>query len=130
MAGELESTHTTFLTPFDAPIWERKRTRQLFDFDYINEVYQPQHKRIYGYYTMPILHRASPGGRLDAKAHRQEGMFEVRSSHLEPGIAVNGQLNADLAETIQDCATWHKAPNVVLQKTSPTELLNAPGNYF
>lgn len=130
MAGELEATHTTFLTPFDALIWDRKRTRQLFDFDYTIEVYQPQQKRIYGYYTMPILHRGSLVGRLDAKAHRQEGMFEVRSIHLEPGIAVNGQLTADLAGAIQNCATWHKTPSVVLQKTSPTELLPALRNYF
>ena len=130
VAGELEATHTTFLTPFDALVWDRKRTKQLFDFDYTIEVYQPQHKRVYGYYTMPILHRGSLVGRLDAKAHRQEGMFEVRSIHLEPGIAVDEPLAADLAEAIQNCATWHKTPRVLLQKTSPTELLPVLSNYF
>lgn len=128
--GQLEATHSTLLSPFDALIWDRKRTKQLFGFDYTIEVYQPQHKRIYGYYTLPILHRGELVGRVDAKAHRQKGEFEVRSIHLQPGIEPDACLCEDLAATLQSCANWHRTPKVILQKTSPETLLPLLNNYF
>jgi len=126
----LEATLTTLLSPFDALIWDRKRAKQLFDFDYSIEVYLPQHKRVYGYYLLPILHRGELAGRLDAKAHRQKGIFEVKSIYLEPGTRMDETLTASLAAMIRDCAAWHKTPEVQLGKTQPAELLPLLQNYF
>jgi hypothetical protein len=128
--GKLEPHHTTLLSPFDALIWDRKRTKQLFGFDYTIEVYQPQHKRIYGYYTLPILHRGRLLGRVDAKAHRQNGDFEVRSIHLEPGEETTNELYMDLAGALQSCADWHRTPHVILKKTQPAEIQPILGDYF
>lgn len=127
---EFEAQHTTLLSPFDALIWDRKRTKQLFGFDYTIEVYQPQHKRIYGYYTLPILHRGQLVGRVDAKAHRQKGEFEIRSVHLEPGVEPDEHLGADLAAALKSCADWHNTPKVILQKTNPETFLPVLVNYF
>lgn len=127
---EFEAQHTTLLSPFDALIWDRKRTKQLFGFDYTIEVYQPQHKRIYGYYTLPILHRGKLVGRVDAKAHRQKGEFEIRSVHLEPGVEPDEHLGADLAAALKSCADWHNTPKVILQKTNPETFLPVLVNYF
>ena len=64
------SRGTTFLAPFDSFLWHRARTRKLFGFDYTIEVYVPGHKRVHGYYSLPILHDGRLIGRLDAKNHR------------------------------------------------------------
>ena len=121
-AGELRPTRTALLSPFDPLVWDRARARELFGFDYRIEVYTPAEKRRYGYYTTPILHRGALVGRLDPKAHRKEGIFEVRAIHLEPGVGVTGELAESLREMLRECAEWHGTPQVVVRRSDPPEL--------
>src|SRR6266851_6048192 len=81
------SDGTTLLAPFDSLLWHRDRVSRLFGFDYRIEVYTPGPKRVHGYYTLPILHHGHLIGRLDAKAHRAEGLLEIRHAHFEPWCA-------------------------------------------
>jgi uncharacterized protein YcaQ len=81
------SEGTTLLSPFDSLLWNRDRVARLFGFDYRIEVYTPGHKRVHGYYTLPILHDGQLIGRLDAKTHRADRRLEVRHVHLEPWFA-------------------------------------------
>ena len=120
--GELRATHTTLLSPFDPVVWDRARARALFDFDYTLECYVPEAKRRYGYYVLPILRRGRLIGRLDAKAHRAERMFEVRSIHLEPDALPTDALVADVAAAIAACAHWHDTPQVVVRASDPRQL--------
>jgi uncharacterized protein YcaQ len=110
--GTLASTVTTLLSPFDPVIWDRKRAVALFDFDYAIECYLPAAKRKYGYFVLPILNRGSLIGRIDAKAHRTQQVFEVKSLHLEPGVRVSGRLVTDLRRALQRCADWHSTPEL------------------
>jgi uncharacterized protein YcaQ len=127
-AGTLQATHTTLLSPFDPLVSDRARAEELFGFEYRIEVYTPSHKRKYGYFTLPILHRDALVGRLDPKAHRQAGEFEVRGLHLEPGVAVTDELVEALANTLQACADWHGTPQVVVRQSDPPELAEQLGS--
>src|SRR3712207_3314333 len=82
VSGELSSSITTLLSPFDPVVWDRARALELFGFEYRIEVYTPAARRRYGYYSLPILHHGALVGRLDAKAHRKDGIFEVKALHL------------------------------------------------
>lgn len=116
--GDIPRSKTTFLSPFDPLVWDRDRARELFDFDYKIEVYTPAAKRKYGYYTLPILHDNALIGRLDPKAHRKDGVFEVKAVHLEPGVTVDDALRRALKRTLKDCAAWHDTPQVIVREAT------------
>ncbi len=113
--GKIPHSKTTFLSPFDPLVWDRKRALELFNFDYKIEVYTPAPKRKYGYFTLPILYNNALIGRIDPKAHRKEGIFEIKALHFEPGVVVDDALVAELKASLQACAAWHKTPKVVVQ---------------
>lgn len=113
---------TTLLSPFDPLVWDRRRLKDLFGFDYTIEVYTPASKRRFGYFTLPILHRGALVGRLDPKAHRSEGLFEVKALALEPGVEASDDLVAGLAAALRRCAAWHATPEVVIRRSEPADL--------
>lgn len=115
-AGELKASMTTLLSPFDPVVWDRRRAIELFGFDYRLECYTPEPKRRYGYFVLPILQRGRLVGRLDAKAHRQSGVFEVKTLFLEPGVRVSQRLTDDIAGALLRAAAWHGTPDVRLGK--------------
>jgi uncharacterized protein YcaQ len=118
-AGALAATLTTILSPFDPVVWDRRRAQELFDFDYRLECYTPADKRKYGYFTLPILRRGALVGRLDAKAHRREGLFEVKSLVLEPSARVSERFARDVAGALQRLADWHGCPRIQITQATP-----------
>jgi len=113
---------TTLLSPFDPLVWHRARCSALFGFDYRIECYTVAAKRRYGYFTLPLLHRGALIGRLDPKAHRADGVFEVKALHLEPGVKLSASSIAEVAAAIQECADWHGTPQVVVRECDPPSM--------
>jgi len=120
--GLLEASHTTLLSPFDPVVWDRERATGLFGFDYRLECYTPEPKRVYGYFVLPILCRGELIGRLDAKAHRAEGVFEVKALYAQPGLKWTAAQVHDVALAIRQCAAWHDTPQVRITATRPAGL--------
>ncbi|MGA9422422.1 MAG: crosslink repair DNA glycosylase YcaQ family protein [Rhodanobacteraceae bacterium] len=117
-AGTLRATHTTLLSPFDPVVWDRARAAILFDFDYRLECYTPAPKRRWGYYVLPILHRGRLIGRIDAKAHRSEGLFEVIRVFLEAREKLTATLARDVTRALRECAAWHGTAAIVVRERS------------
>ncbi|AOL07410.1 MULTISPECIES: crosslink repair DNA glycosylase YcaQ family protein [Burkholderia] len=124
-ADTLRSTVTTLLSPFDPVVWDRRRASTLFGFDYTIECYTPGHKRRYGYFCLPVLHRGRLVGRIDAKAHRTLGTFELKAVHVEPGVRFGTGLAADVAKAVKKLAAWHGTPEVTVGQQAPPELVKA-----
>jgi uncharacterized protein len=81
----LETTTTeevTFLAPLD-PVSARGRAKVLFDFDYVWEVYKPEHKRKYGYYALPVLWGDRLVARFDSKLDRTTNTLIILGFWLE-----------------------------------------------
>ena len=121
-AGKLAAELTTLLSPFDPLVWHRARATALFGFDYRIECYTLAAKRRYGYFTLPLLHRGALIGRLDPKAHRADGVFEVKALHLEPGVKLDAAALGEVAAAIRQCADWHGTPQVVVRECDPPAL--------
>ncbi len=77
--------YTTFLSPFDPLIRDRKRTLALWDFLLRLEIYVPKPKRQYGYFVLPILHGDDLVGRIDPVFDRKTGVLTVNNVWWEPG---------------------------------------------
>lgn len=82
----LPSPKLRILSPFDNSVIQRKRLAALFGFDYQIECYVPKAKRKYGYFCLPILRGNRFVARLDAKADRKTGVFQVMNLYLESSV--------------------------------------------
>ncbi|MEU9133457.1 crosslink repair DNA glycosylase YcaQ family protein [Kitasatospora sp. NPDC048540] len=56
---------TTLLSPFDSLVWDRARTERIFGMTHRLEAYTPKHKRVHGYFAMPLLAQGRLVGRID-----------------------------------------------------------------
>lgn len=125
-------TLTTLLSPFDNLTWNRDRGKRLWGFDYRLECYVPAPKRVYGYYSLPILHRGKLVGRLDPSFNRKSGVLTVKALHLEPGVRVSASLARSLARAFDDLVRFlggQPGAWSVLAANPPgiLELLRLPG---
>lgn len=81
----LETTtaeEAVFLAPLD-PVSARGRAKDVFGFEYVWEVYKPQDKRKYGYYTLPVLWGDQLVARFDSKLDRDSNTFVILGFWLE-----------------------------------------------
>jgi uncharacterized protein YcaQ len=108
--GYVHASQAALLSPFDPIVWDRELAFAMFDLDYRLACYTPESRRIHGYFVLPILCRGELIGRLDAKAHRALGMFEVKALHAQPGAKWTASQIADVTQAIQRCAGWHATP--------------------
>jgi uncharacterized protein YcaQ len=92
------------LSPFDRLIHDRKRTIELFEFDYQLEMYKPAAKRKWGYFALPILYRDQLVGKLDATADRKAGVLRVDAVHQD--VPFSKSMTADVNREIKDLARW------------------------
>jgi len=126
--GRGKPTLTTLLSPFDNLIWNRQRDEMLFDIDLRIEFYTPAPKRIYGYYSLPILHKGDVVGRLDAVVDRRARLLTVRNVHLEARTRPGTSLAAALAGALWDLAAFLQADEILVLASEPpafAELLSS-----
>ena len=95
---------TAILTPFDPVVWFRDRAQRLFDFEYRIEIYVPAPKRVYGYYSLPVLVGDDIVGRVDLKADRQSSRLLVQSAWWEHGAPPHAAER--LADELRSAAQW------------------------
>jgi hypothetical protein len=78
---------TTLLSPFDNLICNRERTLRLWNFAYRNEMYQARHKRVFGYYVMPVLSGEQLIGRVATRMDRPRQALKVEAMFAEESFA-------------------------------------------
>jgi uncharacterized protein YcaQ len=118
-SGRGRPTLTTVLSPFDNLIWHRERALTLFGFDYRLECYTPEPKRIYGYYTLPVLHRGCLNGRVDLHYARKARLLTVKSIHLEPGERPAAANARAIVTAVSDYLRFLGGGEVVLGTANP-----------
>ena len=54
---------------------------ELFDFEFLLEIYKPKAKRRWGFYALPVLHHDRMIGKVDATADRTSSRLVVHAVH-------------------------------------------------
>jgi hypothetical protein len=111
-AGYRGRNRVTLLSPFDSLIWDRRRTRQMFGFEHSLEAYVPKHKRVHGYFTMPLLAGGRLAGRVDPA--REGRTLVARKVSLERATAAE-----PMAQALREAATWVGCDDVRLEQIEP-----------
>lgn len=92
---EMNTTEeVVFLAPLD-PVSTRGRAKILFGFDYVWEVYKPEHQRKFGYYTLPMLWGDHLVGRFDSKLDRTTNTLVILGLWLEDQALGNHEAFAE-----------------------------------
>jgi uncharacterized protein len=102
--GQPFSGRAALLSPFDRLVHDRKRTVELFGFDYQLEMYKPVASRRWGYYALPILYGDALVGKLDAAADRKDGVLRVHAIHQD--VPFTTAMTAAIGREIEDLARW------------------------
>lgn len=106
---------TTLLSPFDSLVWHRPRTERIFGLEHRLEAYTPAHKRVHGYFAMPVLHQGRLVARVDPKRekdglHARRVTFESTSQEAVRGTA----------RALREAADWVGAERVVVGQVVPS----------
>ena len=104
LLGQPFSGRAALLSPFDRLVHDRKRTIELFEFDYQLEMYKPAAKRRWGYFALPILYQDRLVGKLDAAADRSAGVLRVNAIHQD--VPFSKAMTAAVDDEIRDLARW------------------------
>ena len=80
--GMTTTEEVVFLAPLDH-VSARGRAKVLFGFEYVWEVYKPEHQRKFGYYTLPILWGDQLVARFDSKLDRATNTLVILGLWLE-----------------------------------------------
>jgi uncharacterized protein YcaQ len=75
------------LAPLDPLIYDRRLTARLWNFSYTWEVYTPAHKRVRGYYALPVLAGDEIVGHIDPKVDREAGRLVIQNRSVRRGYS-------------------------------------------
>ena len=102
---------TALLSPFDRLAYDRLRAQELFDFEYVLEMYKPKDQRRWGYFALPILHEDRLVGKVDATADRKRSVLDVHAVHED--VRFTRTIHKAVDAELEALASWLELEDVV-----------------
>ncbi|MRT94291.1 winged helix-turn-helix domain-containing protein [Ancylomarina sp. 16SWW S1-10-2] len=116
----LSRSQLKILSPFDNLLIQRKRMKDLFNFDYLIECYVPEAKRQYGYFSLPILWNGKLVARMDCKAERKTFILHINHLALEPNFIKTEAFSIALSKELEAFMKFNDCNKVILHRTTPS----------
>lgn len=113
----------TFLAPLEI-VSTRGRAKKLFGFEYLWEVYKPEHKRRWGYYTLPILYGDQLVARFDSKLDRESKALNIKGFWLEADTVVDEAFLRALTTGFKRFMSFVGASGIDLAETVPPDIIS------
>jgi uncharacterized protein YcaQ len=95
---------TALLSPFDRLVHDRVRLADLFDYEYVLEMYKPKAKRRWGYFALPVLHHDRLVGKADVTADCKAGVLRVDAIHED--VPFDREIINGVRDELDDLAAW------------------------
>jgi len=108
----VNESNVRFLAPLDNIIWDRKLTREIFNFDYTWEVYKPVDKRKYGYYVLPVLYGDKLLARFEPEIHRGKEPLIIKNWWWEENFKVSKDCIDSIKESLDKFCKYLKADGI------------------
>jgi uncharacterized protein YcaQ len=112
--GRRARGRSLLLSPFDSLVWYRPRTARLFGFHHRLEAYVPRHKRVHGYFAMPVLGGDRFVGLVDPGRSGRTlvaKQVSLQASGAEPHVAA----------ALIEAAGWVDCDDVIVERVDPPE---------
>lgn len=117
------------LSPFDIFNVFRHRLKDFFDFDYQIECFVPAPKRIYGYFSLPVLAGDTFIARMDAKADRKNKVLIVHNLHFEP-IELDQVTIEKFSVALKAYVLFNECKDIIFKKSNNEGYLEAVKKEF
>ncbi len=110
LAESLPKPRMIFVGPLDSLLWDRKGVMQIFDFDYVWEVYKPPTQRKWGYYVLPVFYGDRFVARFDSRL--EKGVWTISRWWWESDITLNAELLDALRVAVEKFLYYLRANDV------------------
>ncbi|WP_131539620.1 winged helix-turn-helix domain-containing protein [Pedobacter nototheniae] len=111
------------LSPFDIINVFRHRLREFFNFNYQIECFVPAQKRLYGYFSLPVLSGETFIARMDAKADRKKKLLIVHNIHFED-ITIGEAVLENFISSLKAFIEFNQCRNIVFSKSNNEHYLD------
>lgn len=108
------------LSPFDNLLIQRKRVKEVFDFEYLLECYVPEAKRKVGYFSLPLLYGNEFVGQIDLKADRKKKQLLVRNLVWENKVKKSDTMLNAFRKELNQLMQFNNCEELVLEEKAKT----------
>lgn len=116
----LPEPRAIFLGPLDQILWDRKGILQLFDFDYLWEVYKPAHQRRWGYYVLPIFYKDRFIARLDSRL--ENSVWTISRWWWEEDVEPDEEMITALHQAMENFLAYLGAREMKMEETIDSKI--------
>jgi len=117
------SGDVSILSPFDILNVFRHRLRDFFGFDYQIECFVPAPKRLYGYFSLPVLAGDVFIARMDSKADRKNKVLMVHNIHFED-VELSEETISKLIAALKCFVVFNGCYDITFDRTNRSQYLN------
>jgi uncharacterized protein YcaQ len=105
------------IAALDNLTWNRGLIQQVFDFEYVWEVYKPKEQRKYGYYVLPVLYGDRFVARFEPSFDKDTNTFTINKWWWEDGIEPDTNMLTGIRVCINDFMNYLEADCLQLGKS-------------
>lgn len=117
------------LSPFDILNVFRHRLKDFFNFDYQIECFVPAPKRLYGYFSLPVLAGETFIARMDAKADRKQKVLIVHNIHFE-AVDLRQVVIEKFIQALKEFVLFNQCQDIVFKRSNNETYLETISKSF